>query len=235
MPLPTLNAPEFNLTLPSNKKDIIYRPFTVKEQKALLIARESNELKEVINATEKIVASCCNIDLKDVKDMPYFDIEWLFLHIRGKSIGEDFKFVMSHPESNECKTKTDISFTLEDIKFELEEDQDVNVKITDDIGVTFSYPTFNDTQDFTKLDDPLQMYKFIIKKIKSVYDNERVYDDFTLEEAEQFIDSLKTDQYQIILDWFNNIPVLRHEIKWKCKDCGKESSTTLNGLQDFFL
>ena len=235
MPLPILSAPEFNLVLPSTKKDITYRPFTVKEQKALLIARESTDTKEIINATEKIVSSCTNVELTEIQKMPYFDVEWIFLHIRGKSIGEDFKFVMSHPPENECKHKTDISFNLEDIKFELDKDQSVNLQITDDIGVTFDYPNFSDTLDFAGLNDPLEMYKFTIKKINSVFDKERVYDDFTLQEAENFIDSLKTDQYQKVLDWFNNIPVLRHEIKWTCPACKKESSVKLNGLQDFFL
>ena len=235
MPLPSLVSPEFNITLPSNKKDITYRPFTVKEQKALLIAKESNEPKEVINITQKVVAECCDIPLEEVQKMPYFDIEWIFLHIRSKSIGEDFKFIMSNGEGSECDASTEVTFALEDIKFELDKSQSNDIKISDDIGITFEYPNFFDMGTFSDISNPMVMYNFIVAKMKTVWDNDRVYDDFTKTEAEKFIDSLNTDQYSKILRWFNNIPVLTHKFKWTCKVCKKESEMILTGLNDFFL
>jgi hypothetical protein len=235
MPLPSLSAPEFRLVLPSNKQDITYRPFTVKEQKSLLIAKDSDDKVEIINATQKTVAECCNIPIEKVKAMPYFDIEWIFLHIRSKSVGETFEFVMSHGEAHECKATTDVKFNLEDVKFVLPDDATTSVMVNDDIGIEFRYPTFEELSKFSDITSPLVMYDFIVNNIKSVFDKEKVYDDFTKQEAETFVDSLKTEQYSKVLKWFNNIPILKHEIKWTCKSCNQESTMTLIGINDFFL
>jgi hypothetical protein len=230
-----MSAPEFNLVLPSNKKDLNYRPYTVKEQKALLIAKESDNKKEIINATENIVQNCTDLSAEEVKKLPYFDLEWIFLHVRAKSVGEEFNFVMSHGPDHECKATSDVSFKLEDIKFELDKEQSTKVQITDDIGIEFRYPTFEELSEFSDIENPMVMYNFIVNNMKMVFDKERVYDDFTKEEAETFIDSLKTDQYTQILKWFNRIPVLSHEFEWECQACKQKSKMTLNGLNDFFL
>ena len=233
MALPVLTAPEFFTELPSNKQKVKYRPFTVKEQKVLLIAVESSEEEDILNATQTIVKNCT--DVQDPTKLPSFDLEWLFLHIRGKSIGEDFEFRMRHGSDDECKHITDVSFSLDDITFDLPEGHSNKVMVNDQIGIVLQYPNIVTIKDFSSaISDPLKMINFISSNIEMIFDNDNVYDNFSQEEVTNFVENLSTTQYENILQWYKNLPVLTHKIEWTCSECNKQEAVVLRGLNDFF-
>ena len=234
MSLPSIGLPEFFLELPSNNNEIKYRPFSVKEQKILLMAKESKEPKEIVNAVETIVKSCT--DLKDVSKLPYFDIEFIFLHIRGKSMGEDLEFRLRHGENKECKHVTETSVSIDDIKISIPEGKKTTIELQNNIGITVQYPNLHNIDDFAKsLTAPNRFLEFVYDNVENVFDQEKVYDDFTRDEMVTFIDSLDSMCFEKIQKWYNEMPLLTHNIKWTCPKCGEEDSVTLTGLNDFFL
>ena len=234
MSLPSIQYPEFFVKLPSNQEEIKYRPFSVKEQKILLMAKESKEPKEIINAVETIIKNCT--DITDISRLPYFDVELIFLHIRGKSMGEELEFRLRHGEQDECKHVTDIGINIDEIKVSIPEGKKTAIQITDDIGVTVRYPNLHNIDDYAKgLTNTSLFLEFVYKNIVNVYDKDKVYDDFNYEEMVTFIDSLDSACFEKIQTWFMSMPVLTHTITWTCEKCGKEDSTTLTGLNDFFL
>ena len=233
MALPNIGVPEFFTEIPSTKQKVKYRPFTVKEQKVLLIAIESNEKEDIINATETIVKNCVNID--DISKLAYFDIEWLFLCIRGKSMGEDFVFRMRHGPEVECDHVTEISFNLDDIKFEVTDEQKNTVMITDDMGLELKYPKLVNIQEFLDCkENPGKLIEFICNNISFVFDKDQVYDSFTKDEMVKFVESMSTKQFEVIVKWYASLPIITHKIEWTCPKCGMKDSAELRGLNDFF-
>jgi len=232
MALPAISTPEFFDVIPSTKEEIKYRPFLVGEEKNLLIALEGQEQKEITNAIINILRECILTDI-DIHKLSTFDIEYMFLKIRGKSVGEIITANMSHtnPET-ECKARTEVQINLDSIGV-VGEVKKAEVMITDTVGAKLRYPTLKTVMDM-KGDDADSMFTMICANIDYLYDAENIYNDFTLEEIEEWVGKLNKSQFNKITEFFEGIPKLSHEVKWKCAKCGEEDSVLLEGLQSFF-
>lgn len=230
MALPAIITPEFFDVIPSTKEEIKYRPFLVGEEKNLLIALEGQEQKEISNAILKVLKDCIISDV-DITKLATFDIEYMFLKIRGKSVGEVLTVQMGHQDS-ECNHKTELQVNLDDIKV-VGEVKKSEVMITDDIGVKLRYPTLKSVMNM-KGDDADSMFTMICENIEYLYDKEQIYSDFTLQEIEEWVGKLNKNQFNKITEFFESIPKLSHDIKWTCPKCGEEETITLEGLQSFF-
>ena len=229
MALPTISTPTYTLKLPSSGEIIKYRPFLVKEEKVLLMAAESGDEKEIAIAVNSIIKNCVK-DEVDTDSLAVFDIEYLFLNLRSKSIGESVKLLIpcEHCE-NECK----VSVNLSDINVEKTEGHNKKIQLTDSIGVIMKYPTFKATETIDIDKDPL---KIINMCIDQVYDSKSVYNtkDSSEEELVEFVDSLNQEQFKKIQEFFETMPKLRKEVDFKCSKCEKENNVVVDRLQDFF-
>lgn len=233
MNLPTVSVPTFRTAIPSTGQKIQYRPFLVKEEKVLLMALEGGDVNEMTEATKNVIESCLITDKVDINKLTTFDVEYLLLQLRSKSVGEVVELSLGHTGDNECKAKTEVSVKLDDIKVKGVK-KDRNIMVTDTIGVTIHYPSINDAL-ILQSDDKDATFKLIARCIDVVFDQDNVYEDFTAEEMEQWLESLNQQQFDNISSFFDPLPSISHEVKWKCKECGQTDSFTIEGLQSFFM
>ena len=230
MALPSLSTPEFQTVIPSTGETISYRPFLVKEEKILLMAMEGNDQKEIEIAIKKILSNCILQDI-DVNKLAMFDMEYLFLQLRGKSVGEVIDLSVTHLDS-ECKHRTDIKVNIDNIKIQ-NLDQEKKVMLTDDVGVMMKYPTMQEAMGVSG-ENTEAVFEILSKSVDYVFDAENVYSDFTEAEIVEWINGLNQTQFQKILAFFESMPKLSHEVFWKCKECKEEDTITLEGIQSFF-
>jgi hypothetical protein len=242
MALPTIAVPEYTLILPSTGKELKYRPFLVKEEKILLIAMESEEEKDIINAIKNIINNCVFSEL-NVDDMPMFDLEYIFLQLRGKSKGEkiDLKY-----ECPKCNKNIPVSINIDDIKVIKNKDNNRKIKFNDNLGVKMKYPSLQLQNDLSSMKEESgeteTIFRSIVKSIDYIYDNENTYPakDHTEKELSDFIESLTDNYFQKMSKFFETVPVLKHEFEIKCsgkkkdKSCGYKEKKTLEGLSNFF-
>lgn len=232
MALPKIASPTFVTSLPSTGQKIEYRPFLVKEEKMLLMALEGEDTAEMTRATKQIIEACVLTEL-DVDKLATFDVEYLFLQLRGKSIGEVIELRVGHTGENpECQHKTDIKINIDDIKV-----QGINkhnkIMITDQIGVKVRYPSLNDVVNLD-FDDKEATFKIIASCIDVVFDSDNVYDEFSHAEMINWLEGLSQAQFDKIAAFFSSIPALRYTVKWKCSKCKQEDHFDLEGLSSFF-
>ena len=242
MALPLIVTPEYRTTIPSTKQEISYRPFLVKQEKVLLTAQESDDDKDQILAVAKVLSECITTPDIIVGSLTPFDIEYLFLKLRSKSVGESITIKMGHQGTtnpsgtleNKCEFKTEININLDDIIAPVIT-VDKKIQITDDIGVVLKYPTFHDMANNEEKEQNVNfMFDLLADSVDYIYDKEDVYNDFTKEEAREWVESLNQAQFEKISEFFINMPKLTHEVKWKCGGCGVEESVVLEGLSNFF-
>lgn len=232
MALPNIASPTFVTKIPSTGQDIEFRPFLVKEEKMLLMALEGQDTIEITRATKKIIESCVITEI-DVDKLATFDVEYLFLQLRGKSIGEVIELRVGHTEENSsCDHKTDIKINIDDIKVQGINTQN-KIMITDQIGVKVRYPSLNDVTNLN-FEDKDATFKIIASCIDVVFDADSVYDDFSGEEMVQWLEGLSQKQFDKIAAFFSTIPSLKYTVKWKCSKCKKEDHFDLEGLHSFF-
>ena len=237
MALPRLDVPTYELAIPSTDDKIKYRPFLVKEEKILLIAMESGETKDMIQAVKDIVDECTFNKLKLGK-LPMFDVEYVFLNIRAKSVGEVSKLKVLCQD--DMKTYADIEVDLNDIQVQVDDDHTNKIELSDEMGVIMKYPTI-DSFSKHKIDDvsASNMLNVIVACIAQIYDKkgEEVYDskDSTEKELIDFIEQLNTKQFAQIQKFFDTMPSLRHTITVKNPKTKKQSEVTLTGINDFFV
>ena len=237
MALPKLNVPTYELVVPSTDEKIKYRPFLVKEEKILLIAMESGKSEDMLQSVKDIVDECTFNKLK-LGAMPMFDVEYIFLNIRAKSIGEVSKLKVLCQD--DMKTYADIEVDLNDIQVQVDDDHTNKIELSDEMGVIMKYPTI-DSFSKHKIDDvsASNMLNVIVACIAQIYDKkgEEVYDskDSTEKELIDFIEQLNTKQFAQIQKFFDTMPSLRHTITVKNPKTKKESKITLTGLNDFFV
>jgi len=233
MALPKLNSPVFELTLPSSGETIKYRPFTVKEEKILLIAQQSGELKDVINSVVQIINNCM-IDKLDVESLPMFDIEYIFLNLRSKSVSNITTVRLRDPQDEKTY---DVEVNLDELEIKKDDNIKDTVEITDDIGVTLKYPSIRDMQTLNvNINDNTEVaYKLVQKCIKTIYDADNVYEasEYSDKELEEFIFSLSSPQFAKLQDFFNKSPKITKEVEY-IKEDGTKKSVVLEGLNDFF-
>ena len=238
MSLPKLNTPVYEATLPSTNKVIKYRPFLVKEEKILLTAMEDGSEKTISNAVNQIIKNCVQGNIK-VKELPTFDIEYLFLRLRAKSVGEKVTIGLKpYPcpqnEGEICKNSTEVEINLEEVKVIKDKKHSSKIMLDDNIGIKMSYPDLSILgQKNTGVESGLKLIK---DSIEMIFTSEETFDrsSFTQKELDEFFDSLTTDQFSKIKDFFDTMPVLKHTVKYKCATCGEEKETTIQGLNSFF-
>jgi len=230
MALPSISTPEFSTKIPSTGEEIKYRPFLVKEEKILLMAMEGNDPKEIETAVKNILKSCILNEIQ-VDDLAMFDLEYLFLQLRGKSVGEVVELTITHPDK-ECKHRTDVSINVDDIQI-INLGNDKKIMLTDDIGVMMKYPTMGDAMSMSS-ENTDAVFDILAKCIDYVFDQEDVYNDFTQEELVEWINGLNQEQFQRILKFFELMPKLSHTLEWTCAECGEKDSIVIEGLNNFF-
>jgi len=236
MALPKLTTPTYELEIPSTDTKISYRPFLVKEEKILMIAMESKDNTQIINAVRDIV-SACTFDKLDVGTMPMFDVEYIFLNIRAKSVGEVSKLKVLCPDDK--KTYANIEIDLTKVEVQVDEGHTNKIELTDDMGIILTYPSMKSFQDLGIQNiDSKNMLDVVGACILQIYEEkgEKVYEgkDQTKKELTEFIENLNSKQFKNIQDFFSTMPRLKHDVMVKNPKTKKESKLTLTGLNDFF-
>ena len=244
MALPKLDTPTYNLTIPSTKKKIKFRPFLVREEKILLMANEGADVEEQVDAAKQIIANCIITKGVKIESLATFDIEYLFVNIRSKSVGN---VVQLNYKREGCTNKTedgtptqcDVRFdiNLDNVEIENNEEHTNKVQLTDTIGVIMKYPDFrmlNGIQNLNTFEDTMKMLKNCIEYI---YDGDEVYDiaDSDDEEVSEFLESLSQMQFQKINTFFETMPQCVTDANVKCPDCGWTNTFKLRGITDFFV
>ena len=236
MALPKLNIPTYELEVPSTDEKIKYRPFLVKEEKILLIAMESKDNAEMIQGVKDIVSQC-TFEKVDVSNMPMFDVEYIFLNIRAKSVGEISSIKVLCPDDK--KTYATVEVDLSKVEVQVEKKHTNKIELSDDMGLIMTYPTI---ESFVKNGieniSPTNMLDVVGSCILQIYEEkgEKIYEakDQTKKELSDFIESMNTKQFKQIQEFFDTMPKLKHTIKVKNPKTKKESDVTLTGLNDFF-
>ena len=236
MALPKLTTPTYELEVPSTDEKISYRPFLVKEEKILLMAMESGKNEDIVNAVKQIVSECTFNKLK-VGTMPMFDVEYLFLNIRAKSIGEVSKLKLLCPDDKE--TYADVEVNLEKVQVQVGDNHTNKIELTDDMGMIMTYPTIDSfSQSGLQSINASNMTDIIGSCILQIYENsgEKVYEakDQTQKELKEFVEQMNTKQFQKVQKFFDTMPKLKHNVKVKNPKTKKTSEVTLQGLNDFF-
>ena len=231
MPLPEIATPIYTLTVPSTKKRVKYRPFLVKEQKLLILALENNDQEQILDAITKTIQNCLQTKV-NVAEMALFDIEFLFLQIRARSISEEIEMKVTCADDGE--TTVDVKFMVDDVKVNFPKGHTNVIKLNDELTVEMKYP---DLEYFTKINfvgeepDP---YQLVAKCIKRVYVGEEDYTADSVEESAKWVESLTSAQFDMIQAFFETMPSLRHVLKVKNPKTKKVNEVVLEGLSDFF-
>ena len=236
MALPKLITPTYELEIPSTDEKIKYRPFLVKEEKILLIAMESKDNAQIIQGVKDIVTQC-TFEKVNVSKMPMFDIEYIFLNIRAKSVGEVSKLKVLCPDDG--KTYADVEIDLSKVEVQVEKDHTNKIELSDDMGMIMTYPTIDLFADSgIENINATNMLDIIGSCVLQIYEEkgEKVYEakDQTKKELNDFIESMNTSQFKEMQNFFDTMPKLKHTIKVKNPKTKKESDVTLSGLNDFF-
>ena len=236
MALPKVNTPTYELVVPSTDEKVKYRPFLVKEEKILLIAMEAQEQSGILNAVKDIVKSC-TFDKFDVNRAPIFDIEYIFLNIRAKSVGEVSTVNLRCPDDNETFVQTEIDLTKVDVQ--ITEGHTNKIELTDEMGMILQYPTLDSFTDSTTVINASNMLDVIASCVSQIYDKkgEDVYDakDSTKQEIVDFLESLNSKQFLEIQKFFDTMPKLTHTVNIENPETKVKSDITLTGLNDFFV
>ena len=237
MALPIVETPRYECTLASQDMQVHYRPFLVKEEKILLMAMESKDNNEIINATKEVLKACTYEKL-DIEKLPMFDIEYLLLQVRAKSVGEKSKFKVICPDDKQ--TATDVELDLSEVQVQVEDDHTNKIVIDEkrNLGLVLNYPSLGITKagfDVSKSDAD-STFKVICACIDHIYEGDKTYPakDSTQKELKDFIESLTQKVFGDIKKFFESAPQLRHTVKVINPKTNVESEVTFKGLQDFF-
>ena len=240
MPLPTITTPTYELKMPSTGKKIKYRPFLVKEEKILIIALESKNQIEITNAVKDVLKKCVLTRGVKIDDLPTFDIEYIFLNIRAKSIGEDIKLIVTCPDDNE--TEVPVTIYVDEIKVVKPKEHTTDISLDKNLSLRMKYPSLNQfiENNFETEDEPQTVvnktFKLIADCIDTVFTEEEAWDakDYTSDEKLEFIEQLNSKQYKQVEKFFASMPKLSHTIEITNPNTKKKSSIVLEGLADFF-
>ena len=231
MALPKLTAPTYELDLPSSGEKIKYRPFLVKEQKLLMMAEESKEEKQISEMIQQLI-SACTFGKVDAIVSPIFDVEYVFLQLRMRSVGANIEVNVTCPDDN--TTEVPVKINLEDVNVLNDEKHTNIVNVTDTIKMVMKYPQLSDIQSMKNTAENL--FSLLMKCISEVHDGDTIHNrtDITDKELNEFVDSFNTQQLGSLMQFFETMPKLKHEITIKNPKTKKESKITLTGLNDFF-
>ena len=238
MPLPTISTPTYELTLPSSNRKIKYRPFLVKEEKILIIAMESQDTKQIARAVKDVLAKCILTKGIKVDRLSTFDIEYLFLNIRGKSVGEQIEVMVTCPDDG--KTQVPTSINIDDIKVQKDKGHSSDIVLDDTYTLKMKYPSLNefiktnfDQIEQMKVDDTFDL---ISSCIDQVYSDEETWShqECTKKELSDFVESLNSSQFKMVEGFFTTMPKLSHIVKVTNPNTKVDNEIKLEGLQSFF-
>jgi len=242
--LPKLNVPTFELNLISDDKKINFRPFLVKEEKILLMALESGQEKDILNAMKQILSNCILTEI-DIDSLPLFDLQYIFLQLRARSVGEIIEINLKHRDGvnkkgDPCTGTQKIKLNIDEIKPTKNKNFNPKIKLTDDMGIMMKYPTvelLGKIESSKNMSDMFgSMFDIIIGSINYIYHNDDIFykNDYKKEEISEFLSNLNTDQFEKIKDFFSNMPTISVKKQYVCKKCGVEEELELSSLEDFF-
>jgi hypothetical protein len=244
MALPKLDVPTYEVNLVSSGKPIRFRPFLVKEQKLFLMASESDDANEVVRTIRQVLKNCILDDI-DVDSLPTFDLEFLFMNLRARSVEEivDLKYKCNNlvkdenGEEKRCGGEVEIKLNLLEIKPTKNPNHTNKIQITDNLGICFKYPTFEMVQKYENLSENEVMLSVLVDCIDYIYDKENIYyaKDSTRDELVEFIDNLQQKDVEKFEVFFETIPEIKKDVHFKCGKCGYEEDIVLKGLQNFFV
>ena len=238
MPLPKIATPTYELELPSTGKTIKYRPFLVKEEKVLVIALESEDTKQITNAIKAVLKNCVLTKGIKVETLPTFDIEYLFLNIRGKSVGEELEVNIVCPDDGE--TNVPVFIDLDSIQVERDDDHTNQIKLDDDLMMEMKYPSLEqfikNNFDFQEGNQMDQSFELIATCIDKIYNEDEVWAtaDCTKKEVKDFLESMNSSQFKEIEKFFESMPKLKHTIEVTNPNTKVKSEVVLEGLASFF-
>ena len=238
MPLPKISAPTYELELPSTGETIQYRPFLVKEEKLLVIALESEDTKQITTAIKTVIKNCILTKGIKVESLPTFDIEYLFLNIRGKSVGEELDVNIICPDDG--RTEVSININLEDIEVQKNDEHEKKIKIDDSIMIEMKYPSLDqfikNNFDFNKRNAMDQSFELIASCIDTIFTEEEAWStaDCSKKEITEFLESMNSSQFKGIEKFFETMPKLSHKVEVRNPKTKVESEVVLEGLASFF-
>ena len=238
MPLPKIATPTYELVLPSTEKTVRYRPFLVKEEKLLVLALESEDNKQITTAIKTVIKNCISTKGIKVETLPTFDIEYLFLNIRGKSVGEELEVNIVCPDDKQ--TEVSVWIDLDDIQVQKSDDHTNQIKIDDNIMMEMKYPSLDEfiknNFDFKEGNQMEQSFDLIASCIDKIYTEDEVWStaDCTKKEVKEFLESMNSSQFKDIEKFFETMPKLQHTITVKNPKTKVESEVVLEGLASFF-
>ena len=232
MALPEIATPTYTLTIPSTKKKVKYRPFLVKEQKLLILAMENEDQEQILDAITNTIKACL-ITKVDMATLALFDIEYLFLQIRARSISEEIEMRVTCADDGE--TTVDVKFMVDDVKVNFPKGHTNIIKLDDNLTIEMQYPDLDYFAKINFMDEKVDEYELVAKCIKRVYVGE---DDFTsdsLDESKEWVEGLTNNQFEKIQSFFETMPTLRHVLKVKNPKTKVVNEVVLEGLSDFFV
>jgi len=243
MSLPKIDVPVYEIKLISTGKIVKIRPFLVKEQKLFLMASESEDPKETIRVIRQVLKNCI-IDELDIDNLPTFDLEWLFLHLRAHSVEEvvDLKYKCNNMikdelgEEKKCSGVVDFKLNLLEVQPHHSEGHTNKFMITQKLGLCLKYPTFELIEKYEALDENQVLLEILVDCVDYIYDSEAIYyaKDSTRDEIREFVDNLQQKDLEKIKNFFETIPEIKKDLDFKCPKCGYNEQITLKGLQNFF-
>jgi hypothetical protein len=244
--LPKIDVPIYSVKLISNGEIVKFRPFTVKEEKLFLMANESEDMDAIVDATKQVLNNCIITDSIKIDDLPIFDIEYLFLNIRARSISEvvnlkykcnnDIKDVEGEG-THKCNASVEIDVNVLDIKPKIDKKENNKIAISDKLGIMMKYPTFDILKKYDISNQADVIIEMTVSCIDYIYDEEQLYyaKDTSNAELVEFVESLQTKDLEKIKLFFDNMPKLSKDLEFKCNKCGYEEKIKLEGLQNFFV
>ena len=241
--LPKIDVPVYDLNLISQNKKIRYRPFTVKEEKLFLMANESKDEESVINTVKQVINNCV-LDEIDVDSLPVFDLEYLFINLRAKSVGEEVKLnyqcnnnVEKDGKQDKCGNMVNFTLNLIDVKPESEKGHTNKIELSDKLGIVMRYPKLNFIAGQENKTETEIILDLIIDCIDYIYDENQMYyaKDSTRQELVDFVDSLQSKDLEKIKTFFDTMPKVKKQLDFKCNKCGYEDRVVLEGIQNFFV
>jgi len=234
MALPKIQSPTFEVVIPSTNKEVTFRPFLVKEEKILLMAQQSNDDKDIIKAIKQVVNNCCLDDKLDIDKLATFDLEYLFLKLRARSVNNIVEVLYRDAEDNQ---EYKLKINLDDVEVTMPKKIDKNIKINKKSGIIMKYPSASLVDEIKEFKNEIEILNFfILKCIQEIYDENDVYpaSEQTEKELQEFLDSLDVKTFDKIREFIENIPKLEHTLTYK-NSKGEERFVTLNTLSDFFI
>ena len=238
MPLPTISTPTYELILPSSNRKVKYRPFLVKEEKILILAMESQDTKQIVRSVKDVLSKCILTRGIKVEKLSTFDIEYLFLNVRGKSVGEDIEVMVTCPDDG--KTQVPMSINIDSIKISRDEKHTKDIKLDDTYTLRMKYPSLNEfiKNNFNAVEDMGvdDTFDLIASCIDQVYSDEESWasEECTKKELSDFVESLNSSQFKLVENFFVTMPKLSHKLKVLNPNTKVESDVTIEGLQSFF-